>query len=950
MNGAKSSQDAGSTAPIGVAPSMEPLKGAVMDELRARLFGHRRPRVGRYELMELIGEGSFGAVHRAHDPQLDRQVAIKLLRHDNPEALFAEAKRAAQLAHPNIVAVHDVGLLDEGGAFLVMDLVEGPTLREWLEAPRSPREIVAMFSDAGRGLAAAHDAGLVHRDFKPANVLVSQDRAMVADFGLAARVRPEDIRTLNDHESTSNTQGSKIVGTPRYMAPELFVTRPADARSDQYAFCLALREALTDTRVFAASDIDGQYESKCSPLPRWPRGSGVSGRLRAIVDRGLSLSPELRWPSMHELLAALDRTLARRRTSRFVIGGLLGSAVALAVMSNPGAAHAPCESPRHAPGADLLWGEEQAAAVQERLGHALPEALETTWPRLDHALAERSAAWAEATTRNCEATYVEHTQGKDELALRGSCLEAIKAEHLSTVEVLTSADAGEIARAIELVAALPDPDRCDDVPSLTARYRTPDEPAQREAVARQRRTLVKARVLRRAGRLPDSERLAREARDQSQPLGFAPLLTEARLELGITLDHLGTYDEAEVELRLSLEQALALDLPTAAVAAASTLSLLVGQAKDHPDEAESLAAVARSISQRAEVNAGTRAGALHNHAILLRRADRLSEAESMHRQALALREQPAEVLESSEALAVVLAAQRRLTEASALLDTVLREREELFGPLHPDIANTHINLGWIVSEQGRPEQAIPHFEAAIASLTAAFGPRYPAIAVTRSNLGAALAMTGEFDRAVAETQAALELEGATHGEQHPDYAAALGNLGYMQYRAGQFEQARRSLERAMRLEGCETEHAPARCSFSLSNLAQLDASEGHAERAEQRWRESIALVERSADTMARALKPLTGLGRLLLDQERATEALALLKRAAALLDEHEAAASSRAALQFELARAHEALGDLTLARFEADRAVSSWTAAGPHFADDLAKARALQRRLPRDPT
>jgi serine/threonine-protein kinase len=260
--------------------------------------------VGRYTIERLIGVGGLGVVYAATDPELARQVALKLLkRGSEQERLVREARALARVSHPNVVAVHDVGRWNDR-VFIAMELVRGCDLRGWLrERRRRWPEVVDVFLAAGRGLASAHAAGLVHRDFKPENVLISSDgRVAVSDFGLAR----------SDDEAADGT----VAGTPAYMAPEQAAGELADARSDQFAFCASLFEALYGAR-----------------LSERPDETGVPRTLGRIVRRGLAAAPAARWGSMAELLAALgrDRTRWPRRLAAAALAACAIVATALGV-------------------------------------------------------------------------------------------------------------------------------------------------------------------------------------------------------------------------------------------------------------------------------------------------------------------------------------------------------------------------------------------------------------------------------------------------------------------------------------------------------------------------------------------------------------------------------------------------------------------------------------------
>ena len=290
-------------------------------------------KVGRFTVLGLVGRGGFGEVYAAHDPELDRRVALKVLAHtEDPaavERLRLEAMTMARLSHPNVARVFDVGDVD-GHLFVAMEFIRGSTLRTWLAGqPRHWREICDVFIAAGQGLAAAHREGIVHRDFKPDNVVIDQEgRARVIDFGLAVPTLeyPSDgsfpLHTA-DEDELEVTQPSEPGrgGTPAYMAPEQHSGRPADARSDQYSFCVALFEALHDRRPFA-----GRTWHTLRPQVLGSSRSGLASRklpshLRRAVLRGLSAAPERRFPDMEALLAELARDPGALRRGHYLVAG-----------------------------------------------------------------------------------------------------------------------------------------------------------------------------------------------------------------------------------------------------------------------------------------------------------------------------------------------------------------------------------------------------------------------------------------------------------------------------------------------------------------------------------------------------------------------------------------------------------------------------------------------------
>ncbi len=290
-------------------------------------------KLGRYVIGETLGMGGMGVVYAAHDPDLHREVAVKVLRpelsrfgHDATKRIVREAQAMARVSHPNVVAVYDVGTVD-GQVFIAMERISGTSLREWLASARTPAEILDVFIGAGRGLIAAHDAGMVHRDFKPDNVLVGSDgRPRVTDFGLAFEQGQQDPIEISGEVSTR-----PIVGTPRYMAPEQHAAANIDARTDQFSFAIALYEALYGKRPFdgtsreelATAVMNGRIEPA-------PSGTRVPSSLRDILSRSLSVKPGDRFATMADLLKALGRDRGRRprQVGRAALVGFIAVAVA----------------------------------------------------------------------------------------------------------------------------------------------------------------------------------------------------------------------------------------------------------------------------------------------------------------------------------------------------------------------------------------------------------------------------------------------------------------------------------------------------------------------------------------------------------------------------------------------------------------------------------------------
>jgi len=315
--------------------------------------------LGRYLVLGQLGAGAMGVVYAAYDPELDRKIAIKILRPQEgkgdktrrQERLVREAKAMAKLSHPNVGAIYDVGVHGDQ-VFLAMEFLSGGTLRAWMAAKKRPAsEIVKMFIEVGKGLAGAHAEGLIHRDFKPDNVLLDKNGVpKVVDFGLVRltgaaldRSTTGSMDTIPDDEAVALplaqtalaanlTRTGALTGTPAYMAPEQFLGKAIDARTDQFAFCIALYEALYGERPFAGETIfaiaDTVTQGQVRPMPS---NASIPPWVRRVVVKGLQTKPEDRYPSVEAFVAALlDDPLVRRRRRLRTVGALLAIVAALA--------------------------------------------------------------------------------------------------------------------------------------------------------------------------------------------------------------------------------------------------------------------------------------------------------------------------------------------------------------------------------------------------------------------------------------------------------------------------------------------------------------------------------------------------------------------------------------------------------------------------------------------
>ncbi|MBI2898310.1 MAG: serine/threonine protein kinase [Deltaproteobacteria bacterium] len=430
-------------------------------------------KVGRYVVLETLGFGGMSIVYKAYDPHLDRAVAVKLLRLDSTSGgsadearvrLVREAQALAKLSHPNIVAVHDVGTFGDD-VFVAMEFVAGPTLAEWCrDEGRSIEQILEAYRGAGRGLAAAHAAGLVHRDFKPDNVIVGSDgRPRVLDFGLARAAGPAG-GDAKDHPDGHQTGGSATVGTPAYMAPEQHGGGTVDGRTDQFSFCVALWEAVHRRSPFSGSTVEeiaaAVTEGRVSPPPADGRAPGW---LRPVLMRGLAVTPSDRFATMEALLGALDRgPRARRR--------VIAVAMAAAVLAVGGAAFWSAAGGRDACGGGQdrlagVWDPAVKAAVRASFLSSGRKQAPATYSRVSRVLDGQAAEWAAMHRASCEARR-SGRQDDRATALRSACLEERRAEMSELTGKLARADGRMVDRAVHAVFELASVEACGDARAL----------------------------------------------------------------------------------------------------------------------------------------------------------------------------------------------------------------------------------------------------------------------------------------------------------------------------------------------------------------------------------------------------------------------------------------------------------------------------------------------------
>jgi len=538
--------------------------------------------IGRYTVLERLGAGAMGVVYAAYDPELDRKVALKLLRSQRSEGdqarrqarMVREAKAIAKISHPNVVGIFDVGV-HQGQVFMAMEHLAGGTLRDWLAAKKRPwRDVVKVFIEIGRGLAGAHAEGLVHRDFKPDNVLIDKNAVpKVVDFGLvrlsqttsdltgsggadradseaapeAARVAPA-LRGVADTAALTRT--GALTGTPAYMAPEQFRGEQVDARTDQFAFCVALYEALYGERPFAGDNVIALAHSVVTGrIQPAPKNSPVPSWVRSCLLRGLKANPLERYPDFEQVLAVLSNDPAKRTRKWAIAGAALAVALGAA-----GVAHRAGSSQRTmCTGARSrlagIWapgpgGAERREAIHRVFAASGKTYAEQAYTGVARLLDQYLARWTAMYTDACEATHVRGEQSAEVLDLRMACLSERLGNARALGDVLAAADGKVVENAVSATAALPSLDQCADVALLRAVVKPPEDAATRKRVEDLRVQLARLIALRDSGQcalaLPRAGALIEEAR----AVGYQPLLAATLYESAQAGNNCGEVAEA----------------------------------------------------------------------------------------------------------------------------------------------------------------------------------------------------------------------------------------------------------------------------------------------------------------------------------------------------------------------------------------------------------------------
>jgi tetratricopeptide (TPR) repeat protein/predicted Ser/Thr protein kinase len=776
---------------------------------------------GRYVIEAVLGRGGMGTVYLARDRTLDRDVALKLHRAGSgSDRLQREALAMAKLAHPNVVTVFEIGSVDDR-MYVAMEYVRGETLRGWLRAaPRGWREIVDMLAQAGAGLAAAHAAGLVHRDFKPENVLVGEDgRPRVSDFGLARVGAGRDSRPSGAWGG-SLTQSGTILGTPAYMAPEQLAGATVDARCDQFAFCVVAWECLFGTRPFAGTTLAALEDAILRRDLQRPARGDVPPRVREVIERGLAVEPSARWADMPALLAAL-RAAATPRTKKYVAAALAGAVIvgagAVAAVSVAGERRRAAECDAAAGAMHAVFGPGQRVAMQAAFIATGSPVAAISFERAAKVLDEYSDKLALQARAVCGGL----NEPASMTAARRACLADRKAELGALVELMSKPDAGLVQRAPSAAWAIFEPAPCTDPSMLLAR---PHAPARRspEQVAQ----LGRVKALADAGRYREAAALAAPLVDQARAredrhLELAALiaLASARVEIEPPATVAPLFQEA-----VQLAESLGRDLDAAgALWALANLSAV--ELQQYGPAHQYIALARAKLERLGGGNLGVRGELLVTEAQVLLDENRLGEADKVMQQAVATLEQALgphhpKVGAALGTLSQILRA--RHADSLAVSQRTYEIFQGAYGPDHPTSAGAEMNLAQALMEAERYAEARERLQHADAVFAKVFGDVHPVRAAIAGNLAAIEQLQGNLDAAIAADRRAVAILEQAQGPDSADVSGARRDLARVLALAGRLPDAIAEMRRALAILDKLGSDAESRIVGALTEIAEYE--------------------------------------------------------------------------------------------------------------------------------
>ncbi len=852
------------------------------ERVRAELFGGdvSTTRLGRFDLLERIGQGGMGVVFAGYDPELDRKVAIKVIRPARDGSrdrvrLLREARALAQLSEPNVVGIYEVGEHDDR-VWIAMEFVDGSTLTKWIARDPAPtwRQTLAAFVQAARGLQAAHARGIVHRDFKPDNVLVSSAGVVkVVDFGLARAISSTPSQDehpiagdVDDELEPGVTSSGAMAGTPAYMAPEQFEGGIIDARADQFSFCVALWEALYGQPPFARESFAALVLAVQAGRIQSPPASDIPARIERTLRRGMMPRADDRFVDMAALVHALERDPMRRVLRIGAVGLAVAATGAIAYGLGRGEQPRPCAEPPSLPG----WDEDARARLRAHVEDPGVGAPADAWPVLERALDGYRDAWVAERSDACAATHVRGEQSESQLDLRRACSDLRARELAAVLARLEHADAAALEKSVMAVTTLPAPSGCADAELLGRRAPPPTDPDALATYHATEESVAEAKAAALLGDDAASRTGAEAALAAAQSIGRGDLEAEARYQLGkIQIDRSELQDGMK-----SLEAAYwaARSSGHDAYAAMAAADLATQYALTDPETAATWTKHAQvEVDRLGDEGAlrGRLLTALGNAAMHARDLERAAE---LHRQSLAIFES----LEGEDGL---------------------------------DVAVCAHNLGIVEFLEGKDDDARAHFERALAIWREGLGPEHPQLAEGYAMLGNLAHRGGRLEEAEASYQRGMELLERAYGRDHIRVAEPLNGLALVAQDRGQLDRAIVLFERAIELLVKNNGKDDAGVAMFEANLAEVLSNQGRHEDALAHYRRGLEISLKVLGPDHRGTSDgWSAIGQELLALGRAAEAVEPLEKALALRVKLDAPPRYRWRPRLALARALAASG------------------------------------------
>lgn len=874
--------------------------------------------VGRYKILERIGMGGFGVVFRAHDEQLARDVALKLWRVDalssgreeRIDDLVEEARALAKLSHPNIMAVYDAGRDDER-VFLAGELIEGASLHTRActsERRASSEDLAKWMAQCAEGLAAAHNAGLVHRDVKPDNILIGNDgRARLVDFGLST-------------SALANTDSSQLVGplagTPAYMSPEELRGEPASQYSDQYSLCASFYEASHARRLTLAEDFASLTKAaKESQSPVFDKK--LPARLRRVLQRGLQSDPSLRWPNMLALAAALQPRRAGR-LAPFAFGGAVAVAASMAALwtsngSSAGEALRDCELGA-APMSEV-WSADRASELRagfEKLGSSYAsEAFE----KVNARLSRYADDWRTMAVNTCKATYHEHRNSEVMFDRQMLCLDRRLGEVSALVGFLENVDQSLLERAPRAMSQLRQLSHCSDREAFSNLPALPTDPAALGPVRELEALLAKIEGTRMAGRYEEATTLALEAVAMSKTVGYEPLAAEAAFELGYIWSYRGDDEKSRSYLEQAHHKALAVrDFQTSARAAVE-LVLVFGMIAENYPKADEWVKHAQSAVAAANNDKNLLANLESNRGDMALQQGHVEEAVLHNETALALRRElygagDRSVAQSLNNLGLAKQLQGNFAEAASNYEKAHEIFVKVLGRHHPYVGQTAGNLGSLHMELGEPKKAKARFEESLAIALDAHPSESLVVLLARFNLATSMSELGEREEARAILLTLTAQLDTNFPEEHISKAQVVNSLGVVASELRRHDEAETYFREASKLQIAQHGASHPEALLATLNLAQAVSQQ-------ERFEEALSLLDTVLAGYEETLgndHPMVAItlitrAELYVVLKRPKQALTGLARAEKILNSHKSDRMRVAQLAFVRGQAHWSLGD-----------------------------------------